>query len=431
MKLQLKIKAMRKHILSIIITIILNFSFAYANVDIQPNGALNYYAVLVNGSVADKYDIVFVGDGFTAAQQDLFNQKVEEAVNAMRNRSPYKEFMCSFNIWRVNVLSEESGCDHPLQNSFKNTELNCTYGNNAPGNPERLITTSTPWLCYEAGDYAPGRQAVYVLVNDMQWGGGSGSIVTSCIGAGFEGIITHELGHFVGGLADEYDYGYSGCYPGGEPSQVNVTIQTNSSLIKWKDLILPGTPIPTTVDNPPGVVGLWEGGKYYTCNIYRPQFTCHMKTTGSEFCAVCKRELQRILAQTCTFCDRFPGICAILHKQFVAICKYPLKWPFPGCPRCPVCLTCPFELGDIKSQVILEGVNPRNYTLEVLNSEGKVIAAGQPLKENGIQATFEQNNKVQYFLRLSPVQKDVDLMQAEVLNISVSVFQNGKETMLY
>ncbi len=417
---------MKKIIFFNIILALLCTAFAYADVDIQPNGAYNYYTVLQNGSVADKYDIVFIGDGFRLEEQDLFNQKVEEAVNGMRDRSPYKEYMCSFNIWRVNVISEESGCDHPLQNIYKNTELNCTYGDNTPGNPERLITTSTPWLCNEAADYAPGRQAVYVLCNDMQWGGGAGEIVTACIGLGFETIVTHELGHHVGGLADEYDYGYPGCYSGGEPSKVNITIQTNPTLIKWKDLILPGTPIPTTVDNPPGVVGLFEGAAYHTCGVYRPQFTCHMKETGSEFCTVCTRELKRIMGENCTWCEKYPGICGWLHKKLAVIC--PIKWKLPGCGRCPVCYSCPFEFEDIKSQVILTGVDSRKYVLEVLNAEGKVIAKGEQLKENSIQVSFKQNVKENYSLQLSPVQND---MKTERLNIDVSISQNGKELQFY
>lgn len=397
-------------------------SLAYADVNVQGT----YYTVLQNGSVADKYDIVFIGDGFRDTEQNLFNQKVEDAVNGMRNRSPYKENMCGFNIWRVNVISQESGCDHPLQNSYKNTELNCTYGNNALGNPERLITTSTPWLCYEAAAYAPGAEAVFVLVNDQQWGGGSGNIVTACIGPGFETIVTHELGHFVGRLADEYDYGYPGCYSGGEPSAVNITIQTDPNLIKWKDLILPGTPIPTTVDDPPGVVGLWGGAYYHTCGVYRPQFTCHMRTTASEFCKVCSRHLSKVLGGGCTICDKFPGICAKLYMKVAVIC--PIRWPFPGCGKCPVCLSCPFKFENIKSEVILEGLNSRKYILEVINENGKVVATGESFKDNSIKLSFEQNSSMNYYLQLMPAQKG---MQAEMLNMNVNIKQNGRQLQFY
>ena len=413
---------MKKIIFLSFILVFLHTAFVYADVNVQGT----YTAVLESGSVAEKFDIVFVGDGFKDNEQALFNQKVEEAVVGMRNRSPYKENMCYFNIWRVNVISQESGCDHPLQSIYKNTELNCTYGNNAPGNPERLITTSTPWLCEEAGDYAPGSDAIYVLVNDQQWGGGSGSIVTACIGPGFETIVTHELGHFVGHLADEYDYGYSGCYSGAEPWQVNITKQTNPTLIKWKDLILPGTPIPTLVDNPPGVVGLWQGAYYYTCGVYRPQFTCHMKTTASEFCAVCTREMEKIMNVNCSICDTYPGICILLHKKLMVYC--PIKGPFPGCPRCPGCRGCPFDFENIKSEVILEGVDARKYVLEILNDAGKVVAKGEQIKENVVKASFEQNPKENYSLQLSPVQKD---MKAELLNISVDITQNGKQVQVF
>lgn len=48
---------------------------------------------------------------------------------------------------------------------------------------------------------------VVVLANSTKYGGIGGSVATSSGGNAAAGLITvHELGHSLGGLADEYDY---------------------------------------------------------------------------------------------------------------------------------------------------------------------------------------------------------------------------------
>src|SRR6267142_1587570 len=84
---------------------------AAVNVLQNANG-LKYAAVLAGGPVGERYDIVFIGDGFKQNQQADFNARVNDAVTALRARLPYSDLMCAFNIWRVNVISTDSGVDH-------------------------------------------------------------------------------------------------------------------------------------------------------------------------------------------------------------------------------------------------------------------------------------------------------------------------------
>lgn len=240
---------------------------ATAEVNIQLNGGATYTTVHNGGSVERRYNIVIVGDGFTATQQDDFNARVQDVVAALQARAPYSERMCGLNVFRVNVVSAESGVDHPANNPpvTRDTELGVRYGNPANGEAERCITSSDFAAIYEAAAFAPDADAIFVLANDSQWGGCAGAVVFSSISSGFTGIATHELGHKIGALGDEYEcYMCDGTdstapYSGPEPGSVNLTKETTRNLVKWNDLIDPATPLPTTVDSPPGVVGLWEG----------------------------------------------------------------------------------------------------------------------------------------------------------------------------
>lgn len=408
---------------------ILFFHQLFAAVNVQVIGGRRYSSVLVNGSTSAKYDIVFIGDGFRLQDQAAFNARVEDAVNALRNMPPYSANMCSFNIWRVNVISVDSGVDHPNESIFRNTELDCTYGTTV----ERCIGSNSPAKCNEAAAFAPAADAVFVLVNDMQWGGCAGGLVFSSISPGFAGIITHELGHKIGSLADEYDCyncatDLNRTYPaaGAEPTAVNITKQTVRASIKWNSLIAAATPLPTTSDVPAGVVGIWEGGGYYRFGLYRPQSSCHMRSTGSAFCAVCSGEMNRILSAKCTACERDPGsfACLISRLRYIIYIREP-RYVFEP----PLCCFCPL-MDDIRVRIILEELDARQYTVVVKDQNQKVVAEGkinQSEKTNGIVLEYNEKKGANYSI-------EVNAKNGKALNTALLVrpkmYRNGKAVQL-
>ena len=384
-------------------------------VQVQPTD-LTYTGILVNGSSRSKFDIVFIGDGFQKNEQTAFNNKVNEAVAALQSRPGYSARMCGFNIWRVNVLSTDSGIDHPKNGISKNTALDCRYGNPAMLEAERCIVTDSPAKCFEAAANAPARDAVFVLVNDTQWGGCAGDVVCSSIAAGFDGLITHELAHDVGELADEYDcYVCDGSdsnrtYSGNDPAEVNITNNTDRATTKWRDLINATTAIPTTSDTPPGVVGLWEGGGYYRNAMFRPQNNCHMRQTADPFCAVCARKVDGDLTIRCL------AILDVLkYRRF--IWREPLRIPIP------ICLSCPRPPeGDLLDRVTLQLAGlPRDATVRIVDSQGNVVAQAQPSGE-GFNVDFQSSRAERYFAELIPAQS----MTPQEVTLRTKLFRNGE-----
>src|SRR5206468_7838051 len=121
-----------------------------------------------------------------------------------------------------------------------------------------------------------------------------------------EGCL-HELGHAAFGLADEYPY-FAGCasgetghdsYTGSEPAEPNVTANTDLATLKWAAYVDATSPWPTTTNidctqcpsqSSPlatGMVGLFEGARYYHCVLYRPEFDCRMNHNSVPHCTVC------------------------------------------------------------------------------------------------------------------------------------------------
>jgi IgA Peptidase M64 len=151
-----------------------------------------------------------------------------------------------------------------------------------------------------------------VFVNSMTYGGSGGNVAVCSLDPTAVEIALHEMGHSAFGLADEYS-SYVGCGAAGddkndygifEPSEPNITRDTNRQTLKWRNFVDPGTALPTTRNadcticdpqaNPVAAttVGLFEGAHYYHCGAFRPQFDCRMRNLGQPFCAVCSQRIR-------------------------------------------------------------------------------------------------------------------------------------------
>jgi hypothetical protein len=298
--------------------------------------------LLRSGDTAEKIDLVFLGDGFTAGQQGAFNTRVDEAVSAFLGAHPLQALRSAFNIHRVNVSSPESGTDKfstcggdstSDPDVSRRTALDTGYCNGGSGTVYRCMGSSNPSLARDFASHAPDDDITIVLVNDNGHGGCAfGDLTYFTLTSRFADIVVHELGHAVFDLADEYQYDGDDRYTGGEPGRVNITAETNRRILKWGDLVLPGTAIPTQTQpncsstTLPGrnvdadLVGTFEGANYRRCDIYRPQYTCRMRESDQQFCSVCRRKIIRDLI------DKLSGERAILFKNLL-IRKDHDPWP--------------------------------------------------------------------------------------------------------
>ena len=191
-------------------------------------------------------------------------------------------------------------------------------------------------------------EVVEILTNSATYGGGGifglySTVAADSVWAPY--IFVHEFGHHIAGLADEYytsDVAYLPAADRVEPWEPNATALLDPAALKWKDLVTPGTPLPTPwpkeefeqytkeiqqkrrairAANRPeaemdalfrdeekrdtallndgphaGKVGAFEGANYEARGFYRPQADCIMFTRDNvPFCAVCRRAIDAIL----------------------------------------------------------------------------------------------------------------------------------------
>jgi hypothetical protein len=239
------------------------------------------HTLLANGPSDNRIDIVLIGDGYTAAQLGTFADDVSAFVGRMFAQSPFQTYRPYFNVRYVDVVSPQSGADHPEIGAAANTALNSTYN---CAEIQRLICVDTSAvedvLLRSVGP--DQRDVVIVLVNDPEYGGSGGSLAVSSVHGESAEIVLHELGHSFGLLADEYSGGGPTCDNQHEPAEPNVTLMTSRSKIKWGEWIDANTRVPTRTVYPADP-GLYEGGKYCETAIYRPTYESKMRTLGAPF----------------------------------------------------------------------------------------------------------------------------------------------------
>src|SRR5215213_1970815 len=137
--------------------------------------------IVNNGSATNRVDIAILGDGYTSADMQKYRNDVQAVMTQFFNGEPFREYRNFFNVHRIDVISSQSGADHPERNPavFVNTALDATYNCNST---QRLICINLSKANTIAGNsVSPAqRDIVFVIVNDSEYGGSGGSIpVTS------------------------------------------------------------------------------------------------------------------------------------------------------------------------------------------------------------------------------------------------------------
>jgi hypothetical protein len=185
-----------------------------------------------NGDPANRVDLVILGDGYTQNELAKFSSNAETAVNGLFDENPFQEYSDFFNVLRVDVISNESGADHPSKEIYKDTALNATYGT---GGTIRALTVNKSKVeaILENNIPANQRDLILVIVNDTEYGGTGGSIAVALIHPSCIELVLHELRHSFGLLGDEYTYGGTNCDNPFEPNLPNVTTLTERNKIKW------------------------------------------------------------------------------------------------------------------------------------------------------------------------------------------------------
>ena len=302
-------------------------------------------AIERHGEPADKVDLLLVGDGYTAGQcSTRFAPDARRMTDALFRHEPFARRRGDFNVWGLCPPSAEAGVARPSTGTHRRTPVGAAY--DAFGS-ERYILTFDNRALRDVAAWAP-YEFVVILVNAGTYGGGGifGTFATVAVDSEWaDYVFVHEFGHHFAGLADEYytsPVAYEPASQVAEPWEANVTALLEGQPLKWRDLVAPGTPVPTPwpkqtfeerqrdfqarrrqirAEGRPerdmnalfreeqahttglfgtaaqaGVVGAFQGANYDARAYYRPQLDCVMFTRDAvPFCRVCQSALEAVI----------------------------------------------------------------------------------------------------------------------------------------
>jgi hypothetical protein len=300
--------------------------------------------LMKNGDPSNKVDLLILGDGYTESERPKFEKDARRLVDLLFGTSPFKERRQDFNVWGLCPPAAESGISRPSTGKHRRSPIGATY--DAFGS-ERYVLTFDNRQFRDIASFAP-YDVVEIIANDRTYGGGGIFNLYATVAVDNQWapyVFVHEFGHHFAGLADEYytsEVAYLPAQGRVEPWEANATALEDRAKLKWKDLVAPGTPLPTPwpkeayeaqsrefqqkrrairAANKPEAemealfleqqkkdtavlssgphahdVGAFEGALYEARGYYRPEADCIMFTRDKvPFCRVCQRAISRVI----------------------------------------------------------------------------------------------------------------------------------------
>ncbi len=251
------------------------------------------------GNPHKKIDVVIVPEGYGPADSLKMVRDLHSFCDYLLGQEPFRSRAADFNVWGVPSMGEATGITDPGKSIRVNSLVGSSY--NTFG-ADRYLMTMQLFRLHDAIGSIPFDHII-IMANSTTYGGGAiyNFYAMSSLNEMAYKVLPHELGHSIGGLADEYvdeDLSYGDIHAlTQEPVEPNITTLVDFSS-KWQALLPAGTPVPTPADESVprtenGPLGVYEGAGYHAHGIYRPTMRCMMRDYAP-FCPVCSRRLNAI-----------------------------------------------------------------------------------------------------------------------------------------
>ncbi len=303
------------------------------------------WTLFENGEPTSKVDLLILGDGYTAEESGKFHEDVKRLADNLFATEPFLSRKEDFNVRAIDVASPDPGISNPRAGEWHNSVLGLEFNS---FDLDRYVLTYRNRVIREIAAQLP-YDALLIVFNSPKYGGGGIFGLWSTCSSDSEWstyVFVHEFGHSFGGLGDEYyssDVAYEDFTPPGvEPWEPNITALLDPAALKWKELVSPGTPIPTPWNKAAydlasganrerravmvrdhasaadlssfdkesgeelekilrsdpyfGRVGAFQGAGYESLELYRPSVDCIMFTKYPKaFCPVCRKAIEEMI----------------------------------------------------------------------------------------------------------------------------------------
>jgi hypothetical protein len=265
---------------------------------------------------APALNVAVLGDGFDESSISTYRDIVKTRVVEAFGKDQLAGHQAQFRVVRIDVISPVDGVterrydehgtpddesdDTLTSEDFKFSRLGFIgtgiWSHCWIETSDRTI----PRMMSIRDRFAPEATNIVVVVNSGTSGGCNRGTFAAFTRGESADVIAHEMGHNLFGLGDEYHNANENFT--GTTTRVNLTeTPATWTALKWNDLVVDGTPLPTDPGALPGgwndntSVGAFEGGgARYATGIFRPVIRCRMNQNSPPWCPVCAREIERI-----------------------------------------------------------------------------------------------------------------------------------------
>jgi hypothetical protein len=297
-----------------------------------------------SGPPADSVDILFLGDGYTAAERGTCEADLVKLTAVLLATEPFRTRADDLNVHGLCPAATESGISRPSLGLHRRSPAGAAYD---AFRSERYILSVDNRAWRDLAAQAP-YEYVEIVTNSQTYGGGGiyGQFATVAARSEWAPyLLVHELAHHFAALADEYytsDVAYAPATDRVEPWEANATALLDPSSLKWGSLVAADTPVPTPwakadfeersraiqverrairaaarpeaemdalfrrqrddeearlgAEPWAGRVGAFEGANYEASGYYRPAADCIMFSRNRvPFCPVCHHALDAII----------------------------------------------------------------------------------------------------------------------------------------
>lgn len=284
----------------------------YAWYDLNGDGVFNSNSDYVNthgrptAALTDGSNPTALGEPFEDRNDDgipnvddeaLFYTNVENYVRDLFSGDYWRQRRGDFQVSAAFLASPQAGMS--LRNASGNTVLTrstlfaATYYANG-----EYMSVDYDRATIAAEQLMPGYDLVVVLINQpvtMGRASATANVTPAMIttnGGNYLAAyvptpISHEAGHALGWLGDEYLEFDQASYVAESPMP-NLSGRTTRDLVKWSDLVAPDVPLPSTFANEG--IGVYPGASRVVSGMSRPSWNSIMRY-GNLFDAVARRTL--------------------------------------------------------------------------------------------------------------------------------------------
>ena len=243
------------------------------------------------------------GDGIlNRGEAAEFELNARDFMRAMLGADFWNEHQHAFNAWLLFEPSAQAGFDITQADGTRTLQRDTRYGANFVL-PRALMLVDRPAAIQRALALLPEVDHVIILVNQPVESGARGNVfigptgtLTWPSGAGrrrhLESAPSHEMGHSIGILCDEYDE-YTGVHPrhGVDTFHCpNVAFVADPLRVPWAGWLASGATAPDFGMD--GGLGVFAGADYHPGGAYRPSFESTMRENAPLFNAPSRAALE-------------------------------------------------------------------------------------------------------------------------------------------